>query len=363
MPEGESFWNPYRWVTISGEDVERDVPRYHHNLHGLSGRLWCELEALTPLLIGDGSRDPGFVRHRNGPPYIPATSLKGAIRSLAEVVGNAAVPFRNARVDDGHQLVNARRDSQLDMSARTFGYLDGNHVFAGLIRFSNAELIGEWSPQIRWPQYEVAVGQPKPAHAVFYPGTNRRKFYHHHPGAKELASPHSGITQTTKVTPAPPGTRFRFTVDFENLRDNELDLLLYCLVLEEEATVDLSPAALGCDEEQGGRMLTGPLRHKLGGAKPHGAGSVHITVTKQKIWVDPAARYRGNVAEVSVQGGEDLEQELASRTAPYRSRTDTTMRELRAMLIYDTNDPRKPVHYPTFRWFQKNSQRRLKPTI
>ena len=365
MPEGESFWNPYRWVTVSREDVERDEPRYRHRLHGLSGRLWCELEALTPLLIGDGSREPKFVRHaaHNGPPYIPATSLKGVIRALAEVVGNAAVPFPKVRIDERHRLDNARQGSQLDISARTFGYLDGNHVFAGLIRFSNAEFVGCWPPKSRWCQYEVAVGQPKPAHSVFYPGTNRRKFYHHHPGAEKLVSPHPSIAQTVKVTPAPPGTRFRFTVDFENLRDEELALLLYCLILEEEATVDLGPAALGRHEEQDGTTLTGPLRHKLGGAKPHGAGSVRIVVTKQRILTDLAARYRGEIAEVVVREEEALAEDLADRTLSFRERTDTTMRELRAMLLYVADDPRWPIQYPTYEWFQKEPQRPLKPTI
>ena len=54
MPQGEEFWNPYRWVTVSDQPIEYDEPCYHHTSSGLSGRLWCELEALTPLLIGDG---------------------------------------------------------------------------------------------------------------------------------------------------------------------------------------------------------------------------------------------------------------------------------------------------------------------
>ena len=56
MPKGESFWNPYRWVTVSDNPVEHDVPRYHHSMDGISGFLSCELEALTPLLIKDSQR-------------------------------------------------------------------------------------------------------------------------------------------------------------------------------------------------------------------------------------------------------------------------------------------------------------------
>ena len=367
MPQGEKFWNPYRWVTVSDQPIEYDEPCYHHTSSGLSGRLWCELEALTPLLIGDGHRR--FVEHRhNSRPYIPATSLKGTIRSLAEVVGNAAVPFPDIPVDSQHALTRARTNTaenlQLDIVARTFGYLHDRNVFAGLIHFSDAEIIGEPIPSNQWPTYKVAVGQPKRSHTAFYPENNQRKFYHHQPGATRLTGPHAGITQTNDVQPAPPGTRFSFTVNFANLRNLELNLLLYCLLLEEQASVTLSPAALGRDSVQKSVTLEEPLRHKMGGAKPHGAGSVHIRITKMQLRTDVTARYRGN-DDATTWEADDLMDELEKRTASFRERTDQTMQELRAMLIYSLNDPRDPIQYPTYGWFQNtnNSIKQLKPTI
>ena len=381
MPQGENFWNPYRWVTVHNQPVEHDVPHYHHTLEGLSGRLWCELEAMTSLFIGDGQDDRQgddrqrefvreFVRHRhNQRPYIPGTSLKGALRSLAEVVGNAAVPFPNDSVDAQHRLDRARSDTaagpQFDTVARTFGYLQDGNVFAGLIRFSDAEMIATPTPPGNWPPHQVTVGQPKREHGAFYPGNNRRKFYHHHPGATGLVSPHPGIRrQTNWLRPAPPGTRFSYTVDFANLRDDELNLLLYCLVLEEQVDVTLSPAALGPADGEAPVTLQGPLRHKIGGAKPHGAGSVHIRMTKMTLCTDPAARYRGRDAAETWEE-DDLMSELVCRTASFRSRTDVTMEELRAMLIYTTDDPRRPIHYPTYGWFQEagNNHTPLKPTV
>ena len=362
MPQGETFWNPYRWVTVSDQPIEHDVPRYHYTSNGLSGRLWCELEALTPLIIGDGRGQ--FVRHQhNQRPYIPATSLKGAMRSLTEVVGNAAVPFPNVLVDAQHELARARKSSRLDTLARTFGYLCDSHVFAGLIHFSDAEIATEVSPPNRWPQYKVAVGQPKPNHKAFYPQKekNQRKFYHHRPGGQQLTAPHAGIRQTVDLRPAPPGTCFSFTVDFANLREAELSLLLYCLVLEEDVTVKLSAAALG-PNAQGPVTLYGPLRHKIGGAKPHGAGSVHISIAKMELRADAMARYRGS-DNVEIWETEGLRDELNNRTASFRGRTDQTMRELRSMLIYSIEDPRKPIHYPQFGWLKNNSQTPLKPTI
>ena len=366
MPKGEPFWNPYRWVTVSDQAVQHDVPAYHHCLSGLSGRLKCDLEALTPLFIGSGSKTGEFVRHAHSQqPLIPATSLKGAIRSLAEVVGNAAVPFSKTYVDEQHRLAKARKGQQLDIVARMFGYLDRGDVFAGLVCFSDAELIESSIPPDQWPSCKVAVGQPKQTHKAFYPKNNRRKFYHHDPDAKQLAKPDPGIRQTARVRPAPPGTRFRFTVNFENLRDEELNLLLYCLALEEQATVTLSPDALDRSSDQDGETLCGPLRHKLGGAKPHGAGSARIRITTLELRAEPAARYRGNAAP-STYEKDQLEKELARRTNQFRERTDRTMAELRAMLVYvadDPSDPRTPRRYPTFPWFRNNSQIPLKPTI
>ena len=370
MPQGETFWNPYRWVTVRNQPVQRDTPNYHHTLSGLSGRLWCELEALTPLLIGDGQGE--FVKHRHSQqPYIPATSLKGALRSLAEVVGNAAVPFLNNLVDDQHGLNMAARidpaaGRQFDIVARTFGYLQDGNVFAGLIRFSDAKMIATPTSPGGWPPYPVTVGQPNREHGAFYPGNNRRKFYHHHPGATGLVAPHPGIPlgALRNRRPAPPGTRFSFTVDFANLRDDELNLLLYCLALEEQVSVTLSPAALGRDDGQA-VTLKGPLRHKIGGAKPHGAGSVHVGITKMTLRADAAARYRGADNVETWEDENDIMAELTRRTASFRARTDTTMRELRAMLIYTADDPRNLIHYPRYDWFQNagNAGTPLKPTV
>ena len=374
MPQGENFWNPYRWVTVSDEPVEHEVPNYHHTLSGVSGRLWCEIEALTPLLIGNGQQgNVEFVRRRhNRQPYIPSTSLKGPIRSLAEVVGNATVPSPNVSVDSEHELAKAREIiggvAQFDPVARTFGYWLNNNALTGLVHFSDAEILTQPLPMSQWEQFSIASSHPKDEHIAFYLGKkNKRKFYHHHPDAQHLTKPHSGI-KTTNVRPAPPGTCFTFTVDFTNLRDAELDLLLYCLVLEEQVTVTLSPAALGREEGEDAFPLNGPLRHKIGGAKPHGTGSVHIRITKMELCRDAMARYRRK-NDTDILETESLTEELNERTKTFRDRTDLTMKELRAMLIYSIADPRNPIYYPKYDWFrdEKNkppdAKTPLKPTI
>jgi len=375
MPQGEQFWNPYRWVTLDPKrPIERKEPTYHHQFRGCCGRIWCELETLTPLVIGDGQQR--FIRHKGtNRPYIPGTSLKGAIRSLAEVVGNGNAPFDSQKswVDFAHAVDQAlwqeKGKDVWDIVSRTFGYLHARTVFAGLIRFSDAELVAAQTATPAWPKFKVAVGQPKPdRHKPFYPNQDRRKFYHHIPGTDRLTPPHPGIKQTTEPEAAPPGTRFAFTVDFENLRKEELALLVYCLILEEEVTVELSPAALGkTNPAAQGVILKGPLRHKIGGCKPHGGGSVRIQITKLLLREDPAARYRGGQTAEKIFEGPSLAELVSTLTEPIRNRSDRTMKELRAMLIYTPDDPRRPINYPTYQWFQDAKRTGqsppLKPTI
>lgn len=106
MPQGETFWNPYRWVPTAHEPVRRERPAYHHCWQGLAGRLYCTLEALTPFLINDGKGL--FIKSRKTQqPFIPATTLKGMTRVLAELVGNACVPFPKVTVDSGHRIEEA----------------------------------------------------------------------------------------------------------------------------------------------------------------------------------------------------------------------------------------------------------------
>ncbi|NLX99907.1 MAG: hypothetical protein GXY83_27735 [Rhodopirellula sp.] len=373
MPKNEPFWNPYRWVQLSDSPIQYAAPHYHHRLSGSSGRIWCDLEALTPLIIGDGrSGEVNFVRRAfDQMPYIPSTSLKGAIRSLAELIGNAAVPIHRSKVDDQHQVQMGARGSdsgwKLDIAARMFGFLNRGDVFAGLVQFSDGSLTDRSQDWRLWPTFKVAGGQPDPDHRPFYPDRKRRKLYHHQVNAVGLTPPHAGIREDQKRTirPAPPGTRFTFQVDFANLRDEELNLLLYCLVLEERVEVTLSKLALG-PSATAPITVTGPLRHKLGGCKPQGGGSVCFRVLKLLVRDDPTARYRGG-SDPGVMEGEPLRRELERRTEALRTRRDDTMQQLRAMLIYAENDPRvKNMNYPSYQWFQDDkvtgSGMPLKPT-
>ena len=159
-----------------------------------------------------------------------------------------------------------------------------------------------------------------------------------------------------------PERNFRFHIDFANLAEDELSLLLYCLTLEEDVTVTLSPAALGPDFHDSA-TFQGPLRHKLGYAKSLGGGSVRVRPTRMELRSDPRARYRGTTAGSEIWEGKRLAAEIRKRTVVYRGRTkDATTADLRAVLIYSPDDPRRAIRYPSNQWFKDNHDRPLKPT-
>ena len=364
MPQTETFWNPYRWVREPSDDAPQ-TPRYRQRFDGAAGRIDCRLTALTPLLIGDGHRADQntiyfYYRRRREDIVIPGTSLKGAIRSLAETISGSAEP-RNKRAEGGEYGKSWR----LDTVARMFGYLEKERAFAGSINFSDGEVDLENLPLpwTQWPVYKVVVGSPKREHASFYPRQSR-KFYHHHTETDSVKTAPSSITQTTQIRPAPPGASFTFSVCFEQLSPEELSLLLYSLVLEEQARVTLGPAAAGGEQSH---ELHGPLRHKIGGCKSLGAGSVRIEIERVRWMENPADRYRGR-GDWETLSGEPLAVWVQKKIEPYIQRQDASMQELRAMTIYDPQDPRAGhLAYPSYAWFEAErgqpNKVPLKPTL
>ena len=117
MREEYRFLNPYNFVrylpepTIPANDPDaqllgRCAPPPHDRYIGLTGRIVCTLEAVTPLFISDSHDinvttillDDREVQHKSyrffqyeGRDAIPATGLRGMIRSLFEAVTNS--PF------------------------------------------------------------------------------------------------------------------------------------------------------------------------------------------------------------------------------------------------------------------------------
>lgn len=100
-----NFHNPYNFVpalprnTVTGELGDRQ-PSGHSYYHGdkYSGRIAVKLKTVTPLLIPDASLEEEDNNNhktypvrigKDGKPYLPATSIKGMLRTAYEAVTNS----------------------------------------------------------------------------------------------------------------------------------------------------------------------------------------------------------------------------------------------------------------------------------
>jgi len=363
MPQSETFFNPYRWVHVDA-NPNLGRPAYHHQLGGLSGILDCTLTALTPLFVaGKGGLFHQSVRDGRQVPCIPGTSLKGAIRTLAEVISGSAVAHGDG-IDDAHAprraVTGTGTNYRMDMVSRVFGTLqrDDGGVYAGAVQFSDAVCSDPAASPVRWTEYAIVVGAPKPSHHAFYRDHSARKFYHHHVGATDLIT--TQLNQNRQIRPAPVGTSFSFQVQYRGLSQDELNMLIYSLFLEQEVEVTLSAAATGTDQAA---TFSGPMRHKIGGGKSAGAGSCHLQVIQWQQFAGADDRYRNNRAGESRFIDAALSEAIQICIAPYVNRTDRTMQDLRAMLVYSEQDPRcGRFQYPSNQWFKDNSSVRLRPT-
>lgn len=190
-----------------------------------------------------------------------------------------------------------------------------------------------------------------------YDGNNLlrgRKFYRHHGIACEKEFRRAGDKyddQNRTVRDAMlPGSRFRFTVRFENLAPVEVGALLWSLEIENECF------------------------HRLGFAKPLGFGSTKVSV-KQVTALNPKKRY----ASIRDSGIEQIPNWQAVFVKPFKHALANmyrannfdfdsldNVRDLRAILSEHPNQ--LPVHYPrvtqnpdpdgkNFEWFMGNNRK------
>jgi CRISPR-associated protein (TIGR03986 family) len=129
---------------------------------------------------------------------------------------------------------------------------------AGRVRFTDAMQAGDNREiEINVP---YGIGPPHPYHRQFYFDNEGfllgRKFYYHHRDYKQTLEYYEGAKHI--VIKAQEG-KFIFTVRFHNLREDELAVLVYSLMLEDD------------------------LRHHLGYGKPFGLGTVKITISEMRL--------------------------------------------------------------------------------
>jgi len=331
--------DPYGFVRLVGKP-ERLSARPHHRFEGLSGRLTCKLTVKTPLFvynpkfarpIGGGHEQASFPVY-DGVAVIPGSSLKGIVRSVAEAIeascftlfggpryrGSGITRGMQVRVELPEGYEHCTHRDRLCPACRLFGFLYRNEVHAGKVSISDALASLETYELMDFITLDV-LSTPKPearteVYVIRQGGRNvvrGRKFYRHRPDSVLTRAGGRKDRQNKTVQPVAPGSIFTFEVEYSDLREKELCLLLYALALE--------PG----------------LWHKVGLGKPIGMGSVHIEIV---AWhrIDRAARYQalGGGMDKPLEG-DALHAELDTWLRPYWKNEAPNLQDLRELWRYE----------------------------
>ena len=247
---------PYTFISFPDQIVRDEVPGHHVIKPDLlAGTLAFSLRTLTPLFVSSGqvalSEDlrlpPGNVAQAhyriNGRPAIPASSLKGAVRSVVEAVSASCLGVTRVRPYDLPKTFKKPCSRHAACPACILFGMGGNEAYLGQVRFEDALLTDGQMILYRLP----ALYRPRP-NAPIYRDERRqykgRKFYRH---GRPRAADKGGQSEVIRN-----GSTLTGQITFTNLSDDQLGLLVY---------------AMG---------LGGQFRLKLGGGKPACLGSLHL---------------------------------------------------------------------------------------
>lgn len=246
----EPLPKPYDFVPLPRGGADLRPPSGHHRLRSdsLSGELTGTILVRSALHVASGLLEPRQnARHplvkahfrSKGVPTIPATSLKGCIRSIVEAITRSGAQVTRAR-----ELLPSRDLERLDPAQRLFGTMG----YQGQVRFGDAPLLAGATTIVETPQ----LHRPHPESVgTYYDGTRPRgrKFYMH----GKVAELPGGIP----LEICPPDSRLGLRVAFDGLTPGELGVLL---------------VALGLGGERWPRLWP-----KLGGGKPVCLGTLEVS--------------------------------------------------------------------------------------
>ena len=218
-----------------------------------SGIWACELETLTPLCIN--SRE--FQQQRGDwkdQAALPASSLRGMIRNVAEVLGAGCGRFYGA--PDLPSALRPCDERGACLVCRVFGFVHANFSWQSRVRITDTK-----RAKVAWTTHNL---NRRTVDFDYYdedPAVARREgwavFPSFEPGPLPSGNP------SRDVGCIAPGARFPFRVEYTNLDDEEYAVLRFA--------VTLSHAGRGLD-----------LTHKLGFAKALGLGSCRVRILLPK---------------------------------------------------------------------------------
>lgn len=260
----DDFTRYYRSIPLVPKDTEPVDPTHAHWHYAdtlLSGQIQGNFVTKQPLHIGTGQMvPPERLGLRDEAPLVksfyrldemvtvPGSSMKGAVRHLVEAITYSAVSKTRARLDRnryGETSYNSRRgEVSLDLAGRLFGAMG----YLGHVKFADALLVeGQMAVLDIPPQYQPRTG-------------DGRRYYPH-----ELKDPRDPLWP---LEVAAVGSRFKFTIQFDNCTYGELGVILI---------------ALGQTDP--------PICLKLGAGKNSGLGAIQFSEVLVKS-LDSEASYR-----------------------------------------------------------------------
>lgn len=257
----------YRSIPLARKDTEKVTAAHDHlSKKHLTGYISGELQNLQPLHVGTGQLvPPETIGLQDDAPLvkpfhaiqdcltIPGSALKGPVRSLVEAITFSCVNKTKARLNvERYGECRHRRGSEICLACRMFGAMG----YQGQISFGDAPM-SKGSSNIL---YIPAQHEPKL--------TNERRYYPHGLQDREkLRWP----LQAAKVN-----SRFHFRINYTNLSEAELGLLLI---------------ALGQSQP--------PICLKLGAGKSNGLGAVRFEEL-QVVWFDLTQLYQAYESQTAV---------------------------------------------------------------
>ena len=331
--------NPYHFVPL-GPPGKRMNVKTHESFQGESGTLACRLTARTHLFIAKSEGQTRsqnqhqrlqLMRAGNRKPLLPGTSLKGVIRSVAESLSGSCLTLTSAKEYSTPKDFQRCRPKELCPACRIFGGMKDGDPFLGKINISDAVAEGEAIVE------DLTLGslmQPKPHHRAWYgdpqqQGVMRgRKFYYHHPRSARTTTRRDKFNKTVEAVK--PGAVFGFSVDYANLTDDELSLLIFALVLKPE------------------------MCHKIGMGKPVGLGSAKIEMIQWRQH-NLQTRYERLGEGTKVLEDDTLTAEVdrwIKRYHEHYANWADSLNDLRRIWRWDPDAP--DVRYPSQDWFRKN---------
>ena len=253
------------YVYVSLERPIWDKVTGHDKLKGITGKATFDMEVTSKyLFVGDGRQD--YCEHFKEAYYrffrskdhltVPGTTLKGAVRSVAEAISASCVSVRSRR--DSQKLrryppCNVKKGAKnirICPACRIFGTTN----YRGHISFSDALPSGNIEPEI----IKIAeLWGPKRL-------VPKRKFYRS--GRYVELKDQSPEKHYRYIEAVPKGSIFTFDLFFENAQESDLSLVFHSL-------------GIG----QGFKI-------KIGGAKPRCFGDVSFIVREIEVMGQLAVR-------------------------------------------------------------------------